>query len=215
MAPEIFQRQKYNKASDIYSFGMIMWELMTGRRPFWDRNHDTELIIDICDGLRPPIVTNAPKGYIELMEECWHSDPSKRPTADDIYKRINKLADKEWENIENKNETEIMIESSDIGPVPKNNPGAIYRSRPLSAMINSAMSLRSSRSQSISLEKLKRRFEDYLIEDNNDYGRSIKREKLYENEDYLTKEIDLDIDVNFDDNGYITNEIDFDIDTLK
>ncbi|CAB4421238.1 unnamed protein product [Rhizophagus irregularis] len=106
-------------------------------------------------------------------------------------------------------------ESSDIGPVPKNNPGAIYRSRPLSAMINSAMSLRSSRSQSINLEKLKRRFEDYLIEDNNDYGRSIKREKLYENEDYLTKEIDLDIDVNFDNNGYITNEINFDIDTLK
>ncbi|RGB29931.1 kinase-like domain-containing protein, partial [Rhizophagus diaphanus] len=88
MAPEIFQGQKYSKASDIYSFGMIMWEVMTGRRPFWDRNHDTELIIDICDGLRPPIVTNAPEGYIELMKECWHSDPEKRPTTDDIRKRI-------------------------------------------------------------------------------------------------------------------------------
>ncbi|RGB41337.1 kinase-like domain-containing protein, partial [Rhizophagus diaphanus] len=84
MAPEIFQGQKYTEASDIYSFGMIMWELMTGRRPFWDRNHDTELIIDICDGLRPPIVTNAPEGYIELMEECWHLDPSKRPLITDI-----------------------------------------------------------------------------------------------------------------------------------
>ncbi|RIA98797.1 kinase-like domain-containing protein, partial [Glomus cerebriforme] len=75
MAPEIFQGQKYTKASDIYSFGMIMWEFMTGRRPFWDRDHDTELIIEICDGLRPPIVTNAPEGYIDLMKECWHSDP--------------------------------------------------------------------------------------------------------------------------------------------
>jgi len=37
MAPEIFQGQRYTKASDIYSFGMIMWELMTGRRPFWDQ----------------------------------------------------------------------------------------------------------------------------------------------------------------------------------
>ncbi|GBC27015.2 kinase-like domain-containing protein [Rhizophagus irregularis DAOM 181602=DAOM 197198] len=50
-------------------------------------------------------------------------------------------------------------------------------------------------------EKLKRRVEDDLIEDNNEYGRSIKREKLYENEDYLTEEINLDIDVNFNNNG--------------
>src|SRR5688500_18237947 len=64
VAPEIFQGQKYTKASDIYSLGMIMWELMTGRRPFWDQSHDTDLIIKICDGLRPPIVTNAPAGYI-------------------------------------------------------------------------------------------------------------------------------------------------------
>ncbi|CAB5359837.1 unnamed protein product [Rhizophagus irregularis] len=78
------------------------------------------------------------------------------------------------------------------------------------------MSLRSSRSQSINLEKSKRKFKDDLIEDNNDDGRStIKREKLYENEDYLTEEINLDIDVNFNNNGYITKEIDFDIDTLN
>ena len=152
MAPEIFQGQKYTQASDIYSFGMIMWEFMTARRPFWDRDHDTELIIDICDGLRPPIVTNAPDGYIELMNECWHSDPEKRPEATDILKKISNMEIKEGENCRNGNPTKI-IESSDIGPVTKCNLGAVYKSRPLSGMINSAMSLRSSRSQStINLE---------------------------------------------------------------
>ncbi len=143
VAPEVLQGQKYTKASDIYSFSMIMWELMTGRRPFWGRCHDTDLIIEICDGLRPPIVTNAPIGYVELMQECWHPDPNERPTATEILPRTKNMA-----NLESKNPTEI-IQSSDIGPITINNPGAIYRSRSLSTMIRSALSTRSLKSQSI------------------------------------------------------------------
>ncbi|POG81465.1 kinase-like domain-containing protein [Rhizophagus irregularis DAOM 181602=DAOM 197198] len=220
MAPEIFQGREYTKASDIYSFGMIMWELMTGRRPFWDRNHDTELIIEIFDGLRPPIVTNAPNGYIELMKECWHSDPKRRPLATDIFDRVNEIIEEELENYNNNDSTEI-IKSSDIGPVPKNNPNAIYKSRNLSDMIQSAMSLRISRSQSINLEQFnyyqknnmgptgKRKYENDLI----DNGHFIKRKKLVENEnnDYLSKEFEFDIDVKINNNEYITIENDFDI----
>ncbi|PKB99195.1 hypothetical protein RhiirA5_366579, partial [Rhizophagus irregularis] len=122
------------------------------------------------------------------MKECWHSDPDKRPTAGD-------------------NQTKIA-ESSDIGFVLKNNLGAIYKSRPLSAMINSAMSLRSSKSLSINLGtgKSKRKFED-LITDNDD-GQWIKKEKLCENEinEYLTNEIEFDINVNFNQSNKLHNK---------
>src|SRR5687767_2782086 len=80
MAPEILQRKGYTTASDIYSFGMIMWELITGRMPFWDQNNDIKLVIDICKNFRPPIIKDTPKGYIELMQKCWDPDPNKRPT---------------------------------------------------------------------------------------------------------------------------------------
>ncbi|CAB5116335.1 unnamed protein product [Rhizophagus irregularis] len=76
------------------------------------------------------------------------------------------MCENERKSYVNKYPTKI-IESSDIGPITTNNPGAIYRSRPLSGMINSAMSLRSLRSQSVNLEKFKRKFEY-----NNDDGQT-------------------------------------------
>ncbi|CAB4420349.1 unnamed protein product [Rhizophagus irregularis] len=212
VAPEVLQGHKYTKASDIYSYGMIMWELMTGRRPFWDRNHDTDLIIEICDGLRPPIVTNAPEGYIELMQSCWHPDPNKRPNAEDLFFTF---YNGKLNNVNEKNNPTKIIETSDIGPIT-NKPGAIYKSRPLSAMIRSAESTRSLRSQNIHNNTLsinKRKFNNVLIK-NNEKDEPIKRIKLFEsdNDDYLTKELELDIEDNkLDSNDYITEEINFDI----
>ncbi|PKY33029.1 hypothetical protein RhiirB3_451646 [Rhizophagus irregularis] len=151
------------------------------------------------------------------MKECWHSDPAKRPMADNIYVKIYKM----YDNENFINQTKIT-ESSDIGPVAINNPDAIYKSRPLSRMIKSAMSLRNSRSQSIDpfyyyqKNTDKRKFEDDSVEDSNDNEQSMKRRKFLESEnnDYFSKEIELDINMNSNqprDKGYVTKEIDLDI----
>ncbi|CAB4435302.1 unnamed protein product [Rhizophagus irregularis] len=171
IAPEILKRQNYTIASDIYGFGMIMWELMTGRRPFWDHDHDTDLIIKICDGFRPPIVTNAPEGYVKLMQRCWHSDPNKRSTATELH----------------------------IGPVKSINPGAIYKSRSLSEMIKSAESTRSL--ESINSEISKNKFEANLTINDNDYSTKeieldIDNDTSFsdsKDDDYVTEEINFDI----------------------
>ncbi|RIA97739.1 kinase-like domain-containing protein [Glomus cerebriforme] len=80
MAPEVLRNNPYTPASDIYSFSMIMWEFTSGIPPYNNKAHDYDLVLDICKGERPEIIKNTPKCYIDLMEKCWDSDPSKRPT---------------------------------------------------------------------------------------------------------------------------------------
>ncbi len=143
MAPEILQKQNYTTASDIYSFGMVMWELMTGRMPFWDQDYDISLIIKICNDFRPSIVANAPEGYIELMQKCWDSDPNKRPTASDIS---NIFEDKIIPNYNNKIK---IIKSLDIGPIITNNPN---NSKPLNEMVKLLRQTKGLRNLPIDLE---------------------------------------------------------------
>ena len=112
---------------------MIMWELMIGRMPFQDQNNDIELIIKICRNFRPPIIKNAPKGYIELMQKCWDSDPNKMPTAFNIREKLINI-----ERDEEENPTEIIK----LPVMPIKNLNNIYKSIPLNS-ITKAMSTRS------------------------------------------------------------------------
>ncbi|RIB24748.1 kinase-like domain-containing protein, partial [Gigaspora rosea] len=86
IAPEIFIGEKYTKASDIYSFGMVMWEVTSGKRPFADCEHDSSLILNILEEDRPIIVDGTPQFLRKLMESCWDANPAKRPTATKIVK---------------------------------------------------------------------------------------------------------------------------------
>ncbi|RIB06535.1 kinase-like domain-containing protein, partial [Gigaspora rosea] len=81
VAPEVFSKGYYTKASDIYSFGLIMWELAVGQTPFSEYKHDKDLVSDICNGIRPDIDRSIPQFYVELMTICWDANPEKRPTA--------------------------------------------------------------------------------------------------------------------------------------
>src|ERR1044071_9131393 len=85
VAPEVFNENMPTKASDIYSFGMIMWMLSAGIRPYCDKPHDKQLIQDICLGVRPSVVSGTPPVFAELMLQCLDANPSNRPTASQLY----------------------------------------------------------------------------------------------------------------------------------
>ena len=88
LAPEVLSRKPYTKESDIYSFGMIMWEHTTGKKPFHYRAYDHILILDILKGERPQITDDTPELYAELMKRCWDHNPENRPTAKEIYNSL-------------------------------------------------------------------------------------------------------------------------------
>src|SRR5437763_6970143 len=96
IAPEVLNGEPYTQKSDIYSFGILMSVISTGQQPFNDKAHGHDLMLKICEGLRPAFSNNTPKIYIELAYKCMDADPDNRPTTEEILKII-----AFWKNIEN------------------------------------------------------------------------------------------------------------------
>ena len=85
MSPEVLNGKPYTKVADIYSFGMITYEVATGERPFGERSHDIHLVCDIYNGVRPTIPNNVPQLFKFIIEKCWDPIPENRPTAEELY----------------------------------------------------------------------------------------------------------------------------------
>ncbi|EXX73523.1 Cdc15p [Rhizophagus irregularis DAOM 197198w] len=88
IAPEVLCGKAYTFASDIYSFGIIMVEVSTGKPPYGNVPHDEKLVLAICSGLRPNVGKGTPHCYIDLVIQCLDSNPDKRPTSKEILQKI-------------------------------------------------------------------------------------------------------------------------------
>ncbi|EXX58764.1 Tpk1p [Rhizophagus irregularis DAOM 197198w] len=140
VAPEILRGKNYTKAADIYSFGIVMYEVISELSPYHDLSHEGNLAIKICQGLRPRFNIKVPELIIHLIKRCLDANPSERPTAYEIYKILRSWCDnrvteiqkqiKESEEI-NKLATDGMSSTS-LGFLHETNSEAIYTSRLLS-----------------------------------------------------------------------------------
>jgi serine/threonine protein kinase len=89
VAPEVLMGKECTQAADIYSFGVIMPEISTGRRAFDGESfNDTKFAKRICQGKRPEFDKKTPECYVKLAERCMDRDQNKRPTATDIAHMI-------------------------------------------------------------------------------------------------------------------------------
>ncbi|XP_030634662.1 ephrin type-A receptor 2a [Chanos chanos] len=90
-APEAIACRKFTSASDVWSFGIVMWEVMSyGERPYWEMSNQ-EVMKAINEAFRLPAPMGCPAAVYQLMLECWMQDRSKRPRFVDIVNRLDKL----------------------------------------------------------------------------------------------------------------------------
>ncbi|EXX73314.1 Pkh1p [Rhizophagus irregularis DAOM 197198w] len=84
IAPEVLRGKNYTKASDIYSFGIIIYEMISGLPPYHDIGHDKYLAIKICQGFRPRFNIKVPQLIVNLIKRCLDAEPLNRPIAKEI-----------------------------------------------------------------------------------------------------------------------------------
>ncbi|KHN72667.1 Mitogen-activated protein kinase kinase kinase 7 [Toxocara canis] len=86
MAPEVFSGSKYNEKCDVYSFGIILWEMITRRKPFEDVDGSALVILwKAFTDSRPPPIANCPEVLMDLIVRCWHKNPNCRPTMREVF----------------------------------------------------------------------------------------------------------------------------------
>ncbi|RIA94691.1 kinase-like domain-containing protein [Glomus cerebriforme] len=89
IAPEVLAGGKYTKKADIFSFGVLMYQIATNRKPFFDKNHNIRLAKSMYEGLRPQFNRNLmPMCYETLMRNCWNYSQRSRPKSEKLYEKF-------------------------------------------------------------------------------------------------------------------------------
>ncbi|CAF4021893.1 unnamed protein product [Rotaria sp. Silwood1] len=88
-APEIFLTEDYLDKSDIYSLGVVFWELASRKIPY-DGRKDDVICAFVLAGQRLKIPENTPSSFRVLIERCWAQQPNDRPNSSDLIEIIEK-----------------------------------------------------------------------------------------------------------------------------
>ncbi|KAM9975096.1 hypothetical protein ACTFIW_008571 [Dictyostelium discoideum] len=92
MAPEVMMKHEFNEKADVYSFGLILYEMATCEELFPEYSEIDPFYDAICNKkLRPPIPDSFPKSLKTLIQKCWDHDPNKRPSFNEVTQRMNEV----------------------------------------------------------------------------------------------------------------------------
>ncbi|XP_053556705.1 megakaryocyte-associated tyrosine-protein kinase [Bombina bombina] len=90
-APEALQHNKFSSRSDVWSFGVLLWEMYSYGRPPYPKMSVMEVLEVVQKGYRMESPENCPPLIYNLMSSCWELDPGKRPTFKKIREKLEKI----------------------------------------------------------------------------------------------------------------------------
>jgi len=91
MAPEVLLRRNFNEKADVYSFGLMLWEILTGQLPLIEfENYTLNQFVEVLcrDKIRPVIPDDTNLLLKQLIEDCWQHEPTLRPSFPQIVDRF-------------------------------------------------------------------------------------------------------------------------------
>lgn len=92
MAPEVIAGFKYTEKADVFSFGVILWELATRKPPYYGIDGTEVSKKVIKEDMRPKInEKDCPKPFLDLMSSCWDRNPEKRPFFDEVIEALDSM----------------------------------------------------------------------------------------------------------------------------
>ncbi|XP_044475346.1 serine/threonine-protein kinase STY8-like isoform X2 [Mangifera indica] len=90
MAPEVINHQQYDQKADIFSFAIVLWELVTAKVPYANMS-PLQAALGVRQGLRPDPPENSHPKLVDLMQRCWEEIPNKRPSFSEITLELEAL----------------------------------------------------------------------------------------------------------------------------
>ncbi|XP_042436141.1 serine/threonine/tyrosine-protein kinase HT1-like [Zingiber officinale] len=84
MAPEMIKEKSHTRKVDVYSFGIVLWELLTALVPFNDMTPEQAAYAVAHKNARPPLPASCPLAFSHLTNRCWARNPDRRPQFDEI-----------------------------------------------------------------------------------------------------------------------------------
>ena len=113
MAPEVVRSEAYTEKVDVYSYGLVLYQLITNKLPYDGMKKTTLIEQVIYNNQRPKIKQYIPSPFFNLLTFCWHRDPNERPSFEGIMTELVFLSSQ----IGVQNNSNVTIDHADGGHI--------------------------------------------------------------------------------------------------